>query len=1811
MIKKQMSIILIFTMLFSYILYFPNSNVYGEELVTVTEKVYDEKKIDQEKLEIVSENENVTVSQNVYNQVVCDALDKLKIYYQKNSMDYLPAMAYCHASDELDTDIPIIGSNLRKYTSTRNVYNCYKGIMSTIASRQDPKSFEYNGATLNYVDALVGMQKDDGKFTNSLDIHAYCMIALDMANAEYNKEKAIQIVKDAFTIDGDKAYIRKYGSTPNYIKTAIGMIALSNHREIDGVEDLINKCINYIKSKQEDDGGFGYSANAEVLGSLVQALVAVGKDPLSAEFIKKDQSILDKLMKYQMDDGRFKSSSWGNYFDRKSTEAAFAALADLKKQRSMYHDLSGQTEDLIPSKIILQTEKNQIIEGKTLRIKYKVLDDDNKSIWGQKIIWKSSNTDIATVQKGIVTAKTQGKVTITAELENNPSIQDSIDIQIATREPSKIKIYFNKKEVNEALHIKENKEDLTLTAEILDQDDCSMPLQEILWSSNDENIATINENGEIIVKAIGIVEIMAKVKESQSITNTIEVNIEPVMPTTLEVTIDKNNIEVGKKIQLKTTVYDQDHELIKDANIQWKINPEGSGNIDENAVFTALKEGNVTITAFLEKNDGSKLEKTIQLKIKKEESKEEKLSTAINDVKEYFKTFDGRFSNTYDEQMAVGLKASGLDGSDIESKMNIYPMNDLHNNARNIMTIIASGNNPYDYKNKNYIERILKANLGNEDGEAVSKAIVALDMAEASYDKEKFVKALISKGKDEGEGKISFGSESSYWDDWDQEWVYNYSADVETTCYTLMALSKYKDMNNVVETIAGIKKYLKSKQEEDAFIENCSDTSFVVQGLMAIGEDPLIGDWVKIDELGNKTTMLDAILSCREQGKFKAKPDSYGTANIQTKAAFNALLSLYKNKCVYNEVKYVQIGEIDHLNIVGDREIQVVEGDQLTLIARAYDSKNNEIKDVKIIWESLDPSKATIKDGIVTALSEGEVTIKVSIEDKGEFADQINIKIKSGISDEVLKQRAKDEIEFLKSHYEVDNQYEFLAAPAANLAGMNKGVIQNNLFRYSRPTGLQYARMIIAVRGSGKDPRKDEHKKDTFKNYVDVLTAHQIKEGIHKGQFLINKNMDKDNIETLAYAIIALDMVDADYNQEEAVKALLKLIEDKDEKDVLGYEKIKSEALVLTAIAKYKDIQGVPEKINELIDYLRNQQNEDGGFDTNDGYFKNSPVITGMVIQGLIANDINPLYDKTWMKNKKTMMDGMLKSKYVDASGDLRKSGYCQSEGLAFKNIKATYHAFAALVDMYEDASMFEKLSINYDESIKTDKATTISILQPENDKLLMGQTLKLQTAVFDNQYNWIKNSSIVWTSSNEGIATVKEGVIEGKNVGKVTITATVKDTDVNANIEIAIEGVGISKIQIDCNKDKIRVGDCIELKATAFDKVGTPIKNYPCNWTIDDESIAKKYEKEGKIYLEGLTKGQILVKATLKDNPDIKHEITIDVIDKKSAKVKVRVEGSKNNIIPETELEVDNFDMGIYGDGSCIVKENPTVMNALIAALQKNNIDCTDKEKFDAGNKLGLLDKINGLKTFGAGPNSGWKYYVNDQYVNDYMNNININDGNEICVYYAEDHQNNTYTYFEQKEVIVTPNESFTLQLKGRSDKGVETDIKEANIVYKASNEKAFKNDLNVLTDQEGKATFKFEKEGEYIISATRISKGVVDISRPYCKVKVTNSPINDLFEINVLNDDFSKGEEARLNIKVKNKLEEPKNMVCKIQLCDENNKVLKASSIEKALEANGETICSPGFSIPEDGVYTIKVYLSDKEEIDVFKPVKIITMD
>ena len=142
--------------------------------------------------------------------------------------------------------------------------------------------------------------------------------------------------------------------------------------------------------------------------------------------------------------------------------------------------------------------QNQVTKGKTAQLTLTIKPDNYPN---KDVTWSSSNDAIATVDgNGLVTTHEVGTVTITATLKSDPTISSSVTIVVNPIKVSKITVNGYDKEYL----VKDDTVILTTTVEPSDAANKS-----IVWSSSNEEVATVDQNGKVTAVGQGTVSIKA------------------------------------------------------------------------------------------------------------------------------------------------------------------------------------------------------------------------------------------------------------------------------------------------------------------------------------------------------------------------------------------------------------------------------------------------------------------------------------------------------------------------------------------------------------------------------------------------------------------------------------------------------------------------------------------------------------------------------------------------------------------------------------------------------------------------------------------------------------------------------------------------------------------------------------------------------------------------------------------------------------------------------------------------------------------------------------------------------------------------------------------------------------------------------------------------------------------------------------------------------------------------------------------------------------------------------------------------------
>ncbi|MBO5522210.1 MAG: Ig domain-containing protein [Roseburia sp.] len=226
------------------------------------------------------------------------------------------------------------------------------------------------------------------------------------------------------------------------------------------------------------------------------------------------------------------------------------------------------------TKVKMSKSKATLIAGKTLQLKLKGAKG--------KISWNSSKKSVATVsKKGKVTAKKKGTATITAKNQGKKytckiTVKKAVPLKSITLNKSNVTLEVDDYTV---LKVKYNPSNTTVN-------------KKVVWTSSNENIAEVDEDGYVYANNPGIATVTAKVdgkKAACQVTVT-----EPVIEVgSISLNLSTLQLNEGESSVLTATVSPYN---ATDKTVMWVTSNAGVATVKD-GVVSAVAPGTAIITA--------------------------------------------------------------------------------------------------------------------------------------------------------------------------------------------------------------------------------------------------------------------------------------------------------------------------------------------------------------------------------------------------------------------------------------------------------------------------------------------------------------------------------------------------------------------------------------------------------------------------------------------------------------------------------------------------------------------------------------------------------------------------------------------------------------------------------------------------------------------------------------------------------------------------------------------------------------------------------------------------------------------------------------------------------------------------------------------------------------------------------------------------------------------------------------------------------------------------------------------------------------
>ena len=229
------------------------------------------------------------------------------------------------------------------------------------------------------------------------------------------------------------------------------------------------------------------------------------------------------------------------------------------------------------NKVTLDETNIEMAKGEEKTISATVEPSD--TTMSKELTWESSNPDVVTVdENGKIEAISGGRATITATSVNgvSASLNVVVNVPITNATINKESLTMNKGD----------EEQLEVTIEPSDATD-----QKITWTTDDDEVATVDENGKVTAVGAGETTITAKVGSF-----TLTTDVEVVVPIE-KIELNETSIEMLPTQEKNLSVIITPNDTTEDTTVRWESNNPDVVSVDNNGVISALEPGNATITA--------------------------------------------------------------------------------------------------------------------------------------------------------------------------------------------------------------------------------------------------------------------------------------------------------------------------------------------------------------------------------------------------------------------------------------------------------------------------------------------------------------------------------------------------------------------------------------------------------------------------------------------------------------------------------------------------------------------------------------------------------------------------------------------------------------------------------------------------------------------------------------------------------------------------------------------------------------------------------------------------------------------------------------------------------------------------------------------------------------------------------------------------------------------------------------------------------------------------------------------------------------
>ena len=260
--------------------------------------------------------------------------------------------------------------------------------------------------------------------------------------------------------------------------------------------------------------------------------------------------------------------------------------------KELYENSAFKSMEIIemmpPSEIKLDKNHIQLYKEEKALLSATIIPE---KAFFRDLIWSTSNQNVASVSNyGELTAKESGTANIIVSSKENDIISDTCEV-VVYEHASGVRLSQNVISINLGNNY------------ILEAN--TLPLgktdNQIVWTSTNDAIASVDENGKVFAKGLGVCKIIAKSVDGGFEAECVVTVVQPAY----RVYVDKKllTINTGENATLKATV---SPDNTTDKTVLWTSRDTAIAKVDSSGVVTGKKAGKVYIVATAASNPEAK-----------------------------------------------------------------------------------------------------------------------------------------------------------------------------------------------------------------------------------------------------------------------------------------------------------------------------------------------------------------------------------------------------------------------------------------------------------------------------------------------------------------------------------------------------------------------------------------------------------------------------------------------------------------------------------------------------------------------------------------------------------------------------------------------------------------------------------------------------------------------------------------------------------------------------------------------------------------------------------------------------------------------------------------------------------------------------------------------------------------------------------------------------------------------------------------------------------------------------------------------------